>query len=155
MLRNATLADIEQISEMAHASYGQLLAADYPAQTIKVALPVMAKVAPEFIERAHYVVWDVNGQILGGAGWSTVEGGADVRKVAVHPDHLRQGIGQALMAAIEAEVRAQGHRILHCASSLTAVRFYQSCGFDCIGTDQLETSLDGVHFDIVTMRKTL
>ena len=155
MLRKATLADISNISGMARASYGQLLAADYPAETIEAALPIMAKVTPEFIPRAHYVVWEAEGKIVGGAGWSEIDAGADVRKVAVHPDYLRQGIGRALMAAIEAEARGQGHRVMHCSSSLSAVKFYESCGFEPVGVGQLETPLDGVFFDIVPMRKDL
>ena len=156
MLRKATVTDIPKIEDMARASYGQLLAADYPARTITAALPVMARVTPDFIAQARYMVWDVDGQIVGGAGWSLCDGGADVRKVAVHPDHLRMGVGRALMAAIEADARSEGqHGDLRCASSLSAVRFYEACGFVRVGVDQIETPLDGVVFDIVLLRKTL
>jgi len=58
----------------------------------------------------------------------------DLYWLAVHPESRRQGVGRALIAWVEEEVKRQGGRLLLVETSGTASyegtrRFYESCGY--------------------------
>ncbi len=157
MIRPALHDDMPALRALTHACYSQLLAADYPAATLRAALPHMCAVDAGYLTAAHYRVWDDDGAgPVGAVGWSARDDtSAEVRKLATHPDHLRRGIARALMASIEQDAAIQGHKVMHCASSLTAVPFYISCGYTVIGPDQIETGQAGVVFAIVQLSKAI
>ncbi len=60
---------------------------------------------------------------------------ADVAKMIVGTAWQRQGIGAALMAAVEAEAAARGRTtlVLDTISDSTAARLYERCGWQPIG----------------------
>lgn len=47
----------------------------------------------------------------------------------VHPEHVRRGVGRALMEAMEARARQWGLERLKLESTITAKRFYEAMGF--------------------------
>lgn len=49
--------------------------------------------------------------------------------VIVHPDWLRQGIGQALVAAAVSHIRAHNISIIHVDFEPEYTTFYERCGF--------------------------
>ena len=56
--------------------------------------------------------------------------------VAVHPDHRRKGIAQALILALCADLQAQGNSCLTLevrASNAPAIALYEKLGFDTVG----------------------
>lgn len=77
------------------------------------------------------------GQVLGFACFGPhplTEGTFDLYWIAVDPEWRGRGIGHALLAQVEDEVRARGGRILVVETSGTAAyaparRFYESCGY--------------------------
>jgi ribosomal protein S18 acetylase RimI-like enzyme len=79
------------------------------------------------------------GRVLGFACFGPhplTEGTFDLYWIAVDPAARRQGVGRALLAQVEAEVRGQGGRLLVIeTSSLPSYaptrRFYESCGCRC------------------------
>lgn len=90
-------------------------------------------------ERCWWVIAD-DGCILGSAQLVTdgPENGrlrAEVCKVMVHPDARRRGLGQALMAAAEAEARRLGRRLilLDTNTDSPAQRLYESLGWQVCG----------------------
>lgn len=56
-------------------------------------------------------------------------GGAAIDAVFVAPSAMRQGVGRALVRAIEAEASARQQRRLHLFATLNAVRFFESTGY--------------------------
>ena len=52
-----------------------------------------------------------------------------IEAVYVHPDHPRQGIGTALLCALEACALRSGCAVLRLDSSLNAVGFYKAAGY--------------------------
>lgn len=61
-----------------------------------------------------------------------------VQEFHIAPDAQRQGIGRALMAAVEAHARAEGMRGIVCETQNTnvgAIRFYCALGFTVDGVD--------------------
>ncbi len=61
---------------------------------------------------------------------------ADVSKMMVGRDWQRQGLGAALLAAIEAEALARGRTtlVLDTITASDAARLYERGGWECIGT---------------------
>jgi GNAT superfamily N-acetyltransferase len=61
---------------------------------------------------------------------------AEVCKVLVHPDAQGRGIGRLVMAALEAEARAEGRTLLHLDTDAEATsnRLYAAMGYIMLGT---------------------
>src|SRR5277367_1148359 len=60
-----------------------------------------------------------------------------LRGMAIHPDHQRQGIGQLLLAAVEDHARADatstaGAAQLWCNARVPAIGFYTTCGWTVV-----------------------
>ena len=65
-----------------------------------------------------------------------------VHEFHITPDFHRQGIGRALMAALEAHARDEGMRCIVCETQTTnvaAIRFYRALGFTVDGSMSLST----------------
>lgn len=74
--------------------------------------------------------------VAGYVGSQSVCGEADMMNVAVHPDHRRKGIAEALVTALvsalkEKEVRSLALEVR--ASNAPAIALYQKLGFEQIG----------------------
>lgn len=76
----------------------------------------------------YVAVAEANGDVVGVAGVH-LEAGA-LLGVFVSPDATGEGIGAALLDAVESEARAAGLDVLTIRSALNAVGFYEACGFE-------------------------
>lgn len=56
-----------------------------------------------------------------------------LRGMAVHPDHQRQGIGEAVLRCFENEARRRGAPAIWCNARKTAEAFYARCGWKATG----------------------
>ena len=74
----------------------------------------------------------------------------EVRAVYVHPDCERRGVGTALLAHVEGYARGRGVESLSLQSSLNAVGFYETAGYEA---DAAEASPGGI--EVVRMEKSL
>lgn len=75
---------------------------------------------------------DEDGTLLGFAGWQPQErqdGLARISAAFVHPDYCGKGIGRALMAAVEADIRHAGFCHVHLVSTKQAEKFYLAQGY--------------------------
>jgi len=77
-----------------------------------------------------------------------------VRAIYVAPEHARKGVGSSLLAELEREARERGLQELQLESSLTAVPFYEACGFSKLREKQFELP-GGVEMDAIIMGKSL
>ncbi len=77
----------------------------------------------------------------------------EVRAVYVHPGRDRQGVGTALLAALEATAQDRGIDRLRLWASLNAVGFYERHGYEEVETVTLDKR--GVPFDCVEMARRL
>lgn len=74
--------------------------------------------------------------VAGYIGSQTVLGETDMMNVAVHPDYLRRGIGEALVTELIARLKAVGSRCLTLevrASNKPAQALYEKLGFVTVG----------------------
>ena len=83
-----------------------------------------------------WLVAEEDGRVAGYIGSQTVCEESDMMNVAVHPDFRRRGIGEALVKALETELRARGSRCLTLevrASNAPAIALYEKLGFSQVG----------------------
>ena len=74
--------------------------------------------------------------VIGYVGSQTVLGWSDMMNVAVHPDHRRKGVGEALVVALEEALKAQESTCLTLevrASNDPAKALYEKLGFSEVG----------------------
>lgn len=150
-IRPSTLADKAAIGEMAFACYDALLADYYAPEVLKVALPHMSHVTDGLVQCGTYFVAVAGDEVVGACGWTDGPRGAEVRKLAVHPSHLRKGIARQLLAHVHASASEAGHERMNCAASLNAVPFYRALGYADTGWIKIDTGHADAPFDAVTM----
>ena len=74
--------------------------------------------------------------LLGYVGSQTVIDESDMMNIAVHPDHRRKGIAEALIAALEEQLRQRGSKALTLEvrdSNVPAIALYEKLGFTQVG----------------------
>ena len=85
---------------------------------------------------AHWIVLEENGRVLGYVGTQTVMDETDMMNIAVHPEHRRRGIADALMAVLISDLERMGSRSLTLevrVSNEPARKLYERWGFDEVG----------------------
>ena len=78
----------------------------------------------------------------------------NVRRVYVSADRHRRGIGQMVMAELEAEALAAGVARLDLSASLTALEFYLRLGYEITSEEDYEVA-PGQHLEYYEMAKAL
>ena len=87
-------------------------------------------------ENFGLVLEDENGLVLAYAGVMTVLDEGQFTNVAVHPDHRRRGLGNALLSAVLEEARERGLILLSLEvreSNAAAIALYEKHGFTVAG----------------------
>ena len=85
---------------------------------------------------SHWLVAVENGQVVGYIGSQSVLGESDMMNVAVHPDHRRRGIAEALVTALSKDLKARDNVCLTLevrASNAPAIALYEKLGFAQVG----------------------
>jgi putative acetyltransferase len=98
-------------------------------------------------------VGQADDRVLGFSSYR-MEEGKHRTAVYVRGEAARMGVGTALFQAAEATAREHGASEIHVDSSVGAVGFYKSLGFEELGAGQHCLS-SGLLMDCVFMRKTL
>lgn len=162
IVRPGRRQDVPAVDALLARSYPRLLKADYPPSVLVTAIPLIARAQPALVSCGTYFVAEtLDGTILGAGGWTRQDpsGGAargwgSIRHFATDPDHLRRGVGRALMQRCLLEARDAGMTGMLCLSTRTAVAFYESAGFVATGDIALELR-PGVIFPAVRMERGL
>ena len=85
---------------------------------------------------ALWLVAEENGAVAGYIGSQTVPDESDMMNVAVHPDHRRQGVAEALVTALCGALKEKGSVSLTLevrASNEPAKALYEKLGFEQVG----------------------
>ncbi|MCA0042940.1 GNAT family N-acetyltransferase [Celeribacter litoreus] len=162
-VRAAMPADTAEIDALFRASYGQLLKQHYSTNVLNAALPALLHTSPRLLNSGTFFVAETGGgEIIAAGGWTqaTPFGGVGpreighMRRVAVHPDHTRRGVGSVLLGHILDNARLTGVTTMCCLSTLTALAFYEAHGFKASGDVDLALK-PGVHLPAVQMARAL
>lgn len=137
ILRIARPEDLDAVDRLLARSYPALLKSDYKPSVMVTALPLIARAQPALLASGSYLLAERSGVVVGAGGWTLsapggrpgTRGTGHIRHVATDPDHVRQGIGRALVTQLLWTAKASGLAQMQCQSTLTAVPFYQSLGF--------------------------
>ena len=174
--RRASVAEAGLIQYLRFAS---LLCLEMPSQSLQSVRTLMGglpDVDAALIESGHYHVADLGGELVGGGGWSVLPLGyrgqrlleedgepgqlsldnrtALLRGFFLDPDLGRRGVGQALLAHIEAEASGEGYRTLAIVGPASSQVYYRSLGFRM--EKKLTLVLDGGEtLPVLQMRKSL
>ena len=113
-----------------------------------------AKNLPETLrdELAHAFVLVASGHDGAPRALGVLEGG-EIKRVYVHPDSQRQGIGTAIVRALEAEARRRALTSLSLQASPSSVPFYRSLGY--LEGERVTTGRGEAEFTHVRMSKPL
>lgn len=160
-LRTARPDDLERLSALIALSYGKLYAGWYAPEVLAEALPKISAANPRLLESDTYFVAEENGEAIGCGGCSAeapgnrenTAGTGHIRHVAVHPDHLRKGVGSMIMQRVFETARAAGIKRLECLSSLQAEAFYSKQGFRKTGV--VDIPFGDITFASVDMERPL
>ena len=94
-------------------------------------------IAGELTSRlSHWLVALEGEQVVGYIGSQSVLGQSDMMNVAVHPDHRRKGIAEALILALSRDLQQMGNTCLTLevrASNAPAIALYEKLGFQMAG----------------------
>lgn len=157
-LRPATPADAGAMVRLHRAAVQAVADADYPAAVREAWSPVPTP------EREAWLVGRITdpaivcrvavdaGHVVGFVFASVAP--AKVHALYVHPAHGGRGIGRTLLAAAEAQARAQGATSIELMASRNAVGFYRACGYARLG-DATQALADGTVMDAVHMQRAL
>lgn len=94
-------------------------------------------IAYELTSRLSY--WLValeNGEVVGYIGSQSVLGESDMMNVAVHPDHRRKGVAEALVLALAKDLKERDNVYLTLevrVSNAPAIALYEKLGFTQVG----------------------
>ena len=151
--RKARTEDIPQIDLFIVRSIKMLHVEHYSPAEIEAAIRLAYGVDWQLIRDQTYYVADVDGVVAGAGGWSfrrTIGGGhgpdepaspslhpqndaARIRAFYVDPRYARRGIGSQLLSICESAARNAGFSRVELTSTLQAVPFYLTHGYDVVG----------------------
>ncbi len=148
-LRVAGLADVGELDLLIGASARGVGAQHYAEAVIEGALQGAFGVDTQLLRDGTYFAVEHHGRIVAAGGWgrrrtlfgSDARSGrepelldpnidrARIRAFFVHPDHVRRGLGTALLCASEAAARKEGFLGFEMMATLTGRPLYQRFGY--------------------------
>lgn len=118
-----------------HALAFRQLAAGHhtPAQIVAHEALIAAEAYAADLARSHLILaCHPAGTLIATAGWREFPDRpqtARIRKVFVHPDWARRGLGHAMVRAAEAAAAAAGYPHLYVRANINAVPLYERLGY--------------------------
>lgn len=147
-VRPYTNADAAECCTIVNAAIGEMDGLNAAAREF-----IRRKNTPEQfgaeLNRYYTVVYESKGRLLGVGSLD----GHEIKRVYVRPGTQGQGVGRALLRALEAEGQRRGSVELQLDASPSAVRFYQQLGY--VAGEPGRFRRGEAEFRYVRMRKTL
>lgn len=142
-IRRATHDDAVAIHNLHTRSVRGLCSANYPKEVIDGWLEGRSPEGYHGIAKQEMYVYEMDQKIL---GWSHVRAELLVA-LFVDSEHARQGIGRSRFEHALEIIRSHTCKEIEFESTLTAVRFYESCGCKQLRTSMIRKN----HVDVPTV----
>lgn len=172
-LRLAVEGDAPALRELMGRAIAELQKPFLTREQIEASREVMG-LDSQLIEDRTYFVAVEEGRPIGCGGWSwrsTLYGGdhsgnrdasavdpetcpARVRAMYTDPDHVRKGVGAAVLKACESAARERGFRRIEMMATLAGVPLYERSGYSVMEETGHETSM-GISVPLRLMGKDL
>ena len=159
ILKVVGLEDADRVTELLNASYPALWRGVYEDDVLNAVLPLFCTAQDDLLQsNTFFLAEDPDtGMLLGVGGWThwkagssgIIPGEGHVRHFAVHANAQRQGVGRMIINATLESARKHGIHTLHCTSSLTADRYYNSFGFEF--SKRTTIPVNGVEVPVIAM----
>lgn len=175
-VRQAVAREATLVSYLRFASLVCLEMPGQPLDAVRTVMSALPDVDPALVRAGQYQVADLNGELIGGAGWSVLplnfrgerlldEAGRPatldlagntvlLRGFFLDPDVGRRGAGAALLSQVEAEWLSDGFEAAELVAPAMAEPFYRGLGFRPLRKLQLDMRRTGM-LPMLEMRKCL
>ncbi|MDF1543383.1 MAG: GNAT family N-acetyltransferase [Anaerosomatales bacterium] len=129
LLRPARPNESELLSELACAAKAHW---GYPPDLMALWADELG-VSPEFIEQHHVICAGRDGKVVGFAAVCGEDGAFELEHLWIHPGHMREGVGRALVGKIAACLQSRGTTTMRIVSDPHAEVFYLALGARRVG----------------------
>ncbi|MBW2972799.1 GNAT family N-acetyltransferase [Candidatus Woesearchaeota archaeon] len=146
MIRIATAEDLPLCKKLMHLTVGETNAKYYPPNIIHA---WQNHAFQHEMKEEDVLIYEENNVIL---GFGVVEG-SHIRRVYIHPDFQRKGVGKNIVKNLEEIAKERGFESCTLNSSSNALDFYKSLGYKDNGKKVIEQ--DGLTVTFTKMKKTL
>lgn len=154
-VRTATAADAEAVLDVKRAAINELAARAYTPVELEAWAPDAGAIeeyrSAMSAEQFQILVAEDDGLIAGYGVLNTAESRVDA--LFVRPFWTRSGIATRLLRQLEMSAAFDGCETLSVVSSLNAVPFYESLGYQRV--ENQSRTIDGVDIDFTLLRKDL
>jgi ribosomal protein S18 acetylase RimI-like enzyme len=149
VISTAAIADANEILRVQKLAY-QIEAARYNDYTIPPLIESVEDIASD-IKNQTVLKVTVDGKIIGSIRGYIQGDSAYIRRLFVHPEYRRQGIGTRLMQAIEKSLhQAKRYELFTGHKSVGNIRLYQKLGYGPIRTETINDQLALVYMEKLT-----
>lgn len=171
IVRPATLEDKQGCDALLNECYSKLLQPDYDSETLSSCLPLITHAQDKLLTCGTWYVVEhpESGRIVGCGGWTKEQPNVDrgdsfgdkqclvphLRHFASHPKFTRQGIARSLWNRTVADIASAFSAFpkLEVYSTRTALKFYESCGFQTVTEIDLPLPNDAIFPAVLMVRE--
>jgi GNAT superfamily N-acetyltransferase len=151
LIRRYREDDLAEVCELVRETIETSYASVYPPRVIEFFHQYHERdVVIADAASGHTIIVRSNGKLIA----TGTRAGTNVRRVFVRPKWQRRGIGQTIMAELEAGALAVGVERLDLSASLPAKDFYLRLGYEIVSEEDYEVA-PGQHLEYYEMAKEL
>lgn len=145
-ITQAKREDLREILDLQYLAY-QSEAEIYNDHNIPPLKQTLEEVESEFDKGVILKATDENGNIIGSVRAFRETGSVYIGKLIVHPNRQRQGIGTALLSAIEAHYPDQRYELFTGSKSVSNIALYERLGYKIYTVKRIDDNLEFVYLE--------
>jgi ribosomal protein S18 acetylase RimI-like enzyme len=142
----AELEDLSKILEIQKKAflYEAISESDY---LIEPMVQTIEDLEEEFKNSLFLKAQTTKGEIVGSVRGDRIGGKTKIRKLSVSPDHQRQGVGQLLIAGLEAALPASIYQLFTSSKNFRALGCYDKLGYKKYKEEDFNQTLRFFHLE--------
>lgn len=145
-ITQAKREDLREILDLQYLAY-QSEAEIYNDYNIPPLKQTLEEIESEFDKGVILKAIDENGNIIGSVRAFCENGSVYIGKLIVHPKRQRQGIGTALLSAVEAHYPDQRYELFTGSKSVRNIALYERLGYKIFTVKRIDDNLEFVYLE--------